>query len=139
MGLFRHISESLQRLRQRLRPYLSRPRRPVDLTVNDEGVTQRHGDGKVEHIAWNDLADVTIVTTDNGPFLEDVFIVLSGGSSGSVVITQGADKEARLIDRLLRLPGFNHDAFTEAMCCAQNQKFPCWRRGADSTDKGQGL
>lgn len=136
MGLFKQFSDSLHRLRERLRPYLFRAHSSAVLTINDTGVTQEHSDGRTDHIAWDDLREVTILTTDGGPFAEDLFIVLDGNNGQNVVIAQGADKEARLTDRLLRLPGFDHDAFTAAMCCTQNRKFPCWRR--QPAEKGEG-
>jgi hypothetical protein len=37
-----------------------------------------HGPRKKEEIAWKDLVEVGIVTTDEGPFQEDVYFLLLG-------------------------------------------------------------
>ena len=103
-----------------------RPRAVV--TFDDRGVTCRRIGGVVESVAWDDLHSVEIRTTDEGPFVEDVFLVLHAAGGGCVV-PQEAEGFADLIGRLQRLPGFDNGALISAMTCAENATFPCWRRG----------
>jgi hypothetical protein len=97
------------------------------VTFDGRGVTFRRPDGKTDEVTWNELVAVEIVTTDEGPFLEDVYWVLHGADRRCVV-PQGAEGEKELFERLRTLQGFNHQAVTDAMCCTSNAHFAVWRR-----------
>lgn len=108
-----------------------KPRQPDRVTFTDEAVTRIRPDGVEEKIRWDDLHEVGIVTTDEGPFREDVFFLLiaSDGKSGCVV-PQGAEGCQHLVERLLKLPGFDNEAVIKAMGSTSNAKFVCWKRPA---------
>src|SRR5262245_17449688 len=61
-------------------------RAPLDhLTIDDVGIT-RTAPGVREQVRWADIVRVRIITTDQGPLLEDVmFVVESKGGEGCVV------------------------------------------------------
>ena len=40
---------------------------------DDFKIVRTMRDGKQETIEWSDLKEVTIITTDEGPFVDDVF------------------------------------------------------------------
>jgi predicted metal-dependent HD superfamily phosphohydrolase len=82
----------------------------------------------VETVPWADVERVLVLTTDEGPFVEDVFVVLVGGERG-VVAGQGDEGARALLDRLLALPGFDHARFVTAMECTSNARFEVWERG----------
>jgi hypothetical protein len=75
------------------------------------GVTRTMPDGRTESILWDELQEVNIVTTDEGPAVDDVFWVLSGNGKGCAVPS-----------------GFNNAAVIQAMGSTQNAKFVCWKR-----------
>jgi hypothetical protein len=82
-----------------------------------------------ERITWSDLAEVGILTTDQGPLQEDVFWVLLGrdGKSGCA-IPQSSEGADRLLEFFQRLPDFQHDVVIKAMGSTNNAKFTCWQR-----------
>jgi hypothetical protein len=97
--------------------------------VTDQGVTCERPDGTNEQVTWDDLQTVSVVTTDEGPMLPDVFWVLEGTSKSSgCAIPQGATGERELLDRLQKLQDFNNEALCSAMSCTDNKKFICWKR-----------
>ncbi len=100
----------------------------VIVDFDDEEITTLHPDGLSECVRWEDLSRVEVVTTDEGPFLCDVFYVLHGTST-AVAIPQGATGERQLVERLLKLPGFDGDTFIQAMGSTSNKRFAVWRRG----------
>ena len=110
------------------------PREPecrFAVRLSDDAVCCERPDGQTERIAWDDLRRVEIVTTDEGPFLEDVFWVLTAADGGCLTIPQGAggDNTAALLERLgPRLPGFDHEAVIRAMGSTENARFLCWQR-----------
>lgn len=95
--------------------------------LSDSEVVCDRPDGKVERVAWNDLQKVEVVTTDEGPFVADVFWVLHG-SDGGCAIPSSATGEKEFLERLQALPGFNNGAVIEAMACCDNRRFLCWQR-----------
>jgi len=82
---------------------------------------------------FRDLVELRLKTTDQGPIFEDVFWVLiaakPGGGTVTVLIPTEFDTSNQLRDRLMDLPGFNHEAMIDAMTCVNDREFVCWRMG----------
>ena len=99
----------------------------------DDTVTRIRSDGVEETIRWDDLDQIAILTTDEGPWREDVFVLLiaSDGKSGCAV-PQSSDGCERLLERLQKFPGFDNEAVIKAMGSTSNAKFVCWKRSAAS-------
>jgi len=99
------------------------------VSYTDETVTRIRSDGVEETIRWDDLHQIAILTTDEGPWREDVFFLLiaSDGKSGCAV-PQSSDGCERLLERLQKLPGFDNEAVIKAMSSTSNAKFVCWKR-----------
>jgi hypothetical protein len=99
-----------------------------EIQVDDHGVRRHLPNGKVEQVAWRDLAEVAIVTTDEGPFMEDAYFVLQAADGSGCVVPSGAEASRALRERLQRLAGFDNERVIEAMTTATNGRFVCWRR-----------
>lgn len=98
-----------------------------EILVSDKEVVRRISDGTIERVSWDDLRKVRIVTTDQGPYLEDVFFILEGSKDG-VVITQEWATKLSLVDKLQELPAFDNQAFIAAMGCTDNNSFLVWSK-----------
>ncbi|MDQ7821830.1 MAG: hypothetical protein RDV48_03440 [Candidatus Eremiobacteraeota bacterium] len=107
------------------------PESTVVLTVDDHAVISARPGGLTERVTWDELSRVEIMTTDEGPLVADVFWVLHGKDRGCV-IPQGATNEHDLIEKLVRLPGFNHNEMIEAMASTENRTFLVWEKGGES-------
>jgi hypothetical protein len=107
----------------------SKRKNPLNETVifDTDGVTRAMPDGRIESITWDELQEVNIVTTDEGPTVDDVFWVLSGNGKGCAVPSESVGMK-ELLNRLQMLPGFNNTAVIQAMRSTQNAKFICWQR-----------
>ncbi len=79
-----------------------------------------------ETFAFDDLKKTTIITTDEGPFLDDVFWLMM--FKVIIMIPQGIPGEDLLLERMQQFPGFNNENFVEAMCCSENNAFHVWER-----------
>src|SRR5271154_6881567 len=104
-------------------------RKSERVAISETAITRTRSDGIEESIQLNDLAEVGILTTDEGPFQEDVFFLLLGsdGKSGCVV-PQSAEGCDKLLTHLQKLPGFNNEIVIKAMGSTSNAKFVCWKR-----------
>jgi hypothetical protein len=92
------------------------------------GVRLEIGNGKAEQVAWDALLEVVILTTRDGPFAEDLFFVLTGRGGARCVVPLSATKGNGLLARLQKLPGFDNEAFSQAMKSTAKETVVCWRR-----------
>jgi len=96
--------------------------------MTDSDVSCHRPDGVVETDRWDELQQVQVLTTSDGPFAPDCFWLLIGPGTTGCCIPQGATGDAELLDRLQKLPGFDNPAFIEAMGSTQEAIFTCWQR-----------
>ena len=96
------------------------------VTFDDERIVRTMQNGRQETIRWSELRNVTIMTTDEGPFEDDVFWVLSGTQTGCLVPSE-AEGMKELLPRLQQLPGFDNEAVIRAMGSTANERFLCWQ------------
>ena len=101
---------------------------PSAVQIDDLGVRRTLGSGKVEQVAWRDLVEVQIVTTDEGPYVDDVFFLLIGRDETGCVVPQEDPQSGALLSRLQALPDFDNGKVIEAMGCAENARFVCWKK-----------
>jgi hypothetical protein len=96
------------------------------LTIDDVGIT-RTARRLREHVAWVDVARVRIMTTDQGPQLEDVFFVVEGKNGEGCVVPHDLAARSGLLEAVqARLEGVNNAAVIEAMLSGENRLFTIW-------------
>jgi hypothetical protein len=98
------------------------------IEFDSELVRFHHPDGEIQQIRWDELDEVGIVTTDEGPFVEDVFFMLLSNDQKGCAIPQGAEGNEALLSRLQMLPNFDNGALIDAMGCTSNQNFRLWKK-----------
>jgi len=98
------------------------------VVFNGDKIVRTLPDGRVESVRWDDLQKVEIMTTDEGPFAEDVYWMLKGVTGGCAIPSQ-AQGMKELLSRLQQLPGFKNEAVIKATASADNATFLCWSRG----------
>ncbi len=98
------------------------------LVVDETGIARRRHDGSPERIRWETLVAVEILTTDEGPWNEDVWWLLSGEEGTGCCLPNSVVGDCGLLARLGELPGFDHTAVIQAMGSTEWARFPCWRR-----------
>jgi len=80
-----------------------------------------------ESIAWDALAEVSIITTSDGPFADDVFFALQNADGSGVLVPQGLAVEHELLKELqTRLPDMDNEAIIRAMGSATEARFVLW-------------
>lgn len=105
------------------------PPEPFGRVEISDDCVRFHCRDRVDELAWRDLVEVGIVTTDEGPLLEDVYFILLGpGRKSGCAVPQGARGTEELLARLQTLPGFDHGAVIAAMGCTSNNRFTCWQK-----------
>jgi hypothetical protein len=97
------------------------------LVIDDTGIT-RIGRKLREHVAWADIASVSILTTDEGPMMEDVFFLIESKTGGGCAVAHDLAVQGNLLEALqARLEGLDNKAVIDAMLSTSNQEFPIWQ------------
>jgi hypothetical protein len=92
-------------------------------------ISRFSGKELIEEIEWDTVYDISVMTTDEGPFQEDAFIVFrSEDKDEGIIVANGADGTPALVDEIIKLPGFNESMFIDAMGCTSNNEFICWTK-----------
>lgn len=97
----------------------------LEVQVDERGLIATVKSGDQVRVDFADLVAVSVRTSDEGPWLDDVFWVLTTPDRW-LQIPQGVSGEADLFESLLKLPGFNKEAMITAMSCVENREFFCW-------------
>lgn len=97
------------------------------ISIDDDGVTRTLDDGTVESVRWDELAEVRIATTSDGPLAEDVFWLLIAGSGSGVALPSEFVDEHTLA-RFQALPGFDNEEFIKSMSSTDDAQFVVWRK-----------
>lgn len=124
----RMIDEGLypERYLTRTPPKLD-PESKFIIHLSEEAVSCQRPDGQIERVEWKDLQRVEILTNSDGPFLPDIFWILSGTNSGCV-IPWGATGDEELLQRLQQLPGFDSTAILNAAPKMEEAMTVCWQK-----------
>ncbi|MGE0734143.1 MAG: hypothetical protein AB7P50_05245 [Alphaproteobacteria bacterium] len=102
---------------------------PGELTLTDTSIGYDLALRPDNRVNWDDLTAVYILTTDRGPIDDDVFVLLQGKpGAGNCLVPQEPASPA--LDRLMKLPEFDFEAFIRSMSCAENARFLVWQRKA---------
>lgn len=75
----------------------------------------------------DELDEIGVQTTDQGPFIEDVFWLLKRGQM-RIRIGDPHPVFKELMDGFSALEDFDWELFANAMCCTENRYFVCWKR-----------
>ena len=98
------------------------------VTTDKKGVTCEHPKRAKESIAWDDVDQVSFLTTNQGPFEEDVWLLLKHNNGGGCSVPMGAEGYDALYDIISKFEDFDFNAVIQAMSSTQNNEFVCWRR-----------
>ena len=80
----------------------------------------------------DEFDEIGVETTDQGPFVEDVFWILRRGQM-RIRIGDPHPVFKMLMGRFGSLEGFDWRPFIEAQSCSENRYFLCWRRSHASS------
>lgn len=110
------------------------PEKEVVVTFDDDTISARYANNEVRSVRWDRLSRVAIRTTDEGPFMPDVFWGFhEGDERPGVVYPQGATGDGELFQEMQRrLKGFRNEVVIEAMGTATNGYFVVWEKDAST-------
>ena len=97
------------------------------ITLTNDELTIIYKNGKKEKHLFENLQKVTIITTDQGPFEDDVFWLMLF-KKNIIMIPQGCPGEDKLLEIMQKLPDFDNEQVVKAMTCSENSSFLVWEK-----------
>ena len=79
-----------------------------------------------QSVRWTDLVEIRIFTTDEGPLLPDFYWRFIT-PTGEVVFPEMALGYKAVIDRAMKLPGYDFEQSIAAVRSTENAEFIVWR------------
>jgi hypothetical protein len=98
------------------------------VNIDDVGVARTVGSIN-ERIRWDDVDEIRIITTDDGPYAEDVFFAIVDANQKGCLVPHDAAVRLKLLERLQsRFNGLNDEAVIKAMGSTSNANFLIWKK-----------
>jgi hypothetical protein len=86
-------------------------------------------DGVMHVIRWDEVDEIGIVRTDEGPMSDDLFFTLTTADhQRGCAVPQSATGTDALVAHLEALPGFSRRSLTDAMGSTTSESFTLWKR-----------
>jgi hypothetical protein len=101
------------------------------LTITDEIVQIEHPKHKTEKVRWDEIHEIWMVTTDDGPVVSDIFMVLIGMEGGCVIPAFDCEGYDQVFDIVSKYKNFNFENYIASMSCAYEERFVVWKKDAD--------
>lgn len=95
--------------------------------ITEVYVKVTHPKRKDEQIDWDEIEEIKMVNTDEGPFLPDVWLILIGNGKGCS-IPQGSEGWTKVYGIVSKYEGFNFENAIKSATCTHNEVFDLWKR-----------
>ncbi len=105
-------------------------RQPEDryqIEITDIFIKVQTPQGILEQIFWNDIENIKLINTDQGPWIPDIWLGLFG-EKGSCLILHGTAGFDTIYDRISRYEGFNFEDVAKSMSSTENSEFLLWEK-----------
>jgi len=96
--------------------------------ITDKTIKVLHPKRETEEIDWDEIEEIEIITTDEGPFLPDVWLVLTGKNNKGCSIPQGSAGWTKVYDIVSKYEGFNFEKVIESASSTENKVFDIWKK-----------
>lgn len=103
------------------------PEDHYEIEITDIAVKVTHPKRKTKQIEWNEIEEIKLINTDEGPFLPDVWLILMGNGKGCS-IPQGSNGWDKVYDIVSKYDGFNFDQVLKSASCTDNETFELWKK-----------
>ncbi|MBL9064980.1 MAG: hypothetical protein JNN10_01655 [Sphingopyxis sp.] len=99
------------------------------VAIDDDVLTMTDGQGEKSACPLSDVTGIAVETNDSGPWGSDVWWMFFGPNGRlNLTFPQGATGEDAVLDRIKKLPGFDHTEMIAAMASTDNSTFIVWQQ-----------
>ena len=97
-----------------------------EVDIDEEKLTIQWSGGRSEVFFLKNLKNVALITTEDGPFMPDVFWWLLMEIPVMIPDDSLIPGSEKIHDVLFNLPGFNYELLTKAMMSTEKNVFELW-------------
>ncbi|MCC6288834.1 MAG: hypothetical protein IT249_13210 [Chitinophagaceae bacterium] len=95
------------------------------VTITADYIRVEHPERKTEQVLWNNIVEIKLINTNQGPWLPDVWLGLFGKEDGCL-IPMGAKGYNEVYDIVTKYDNFNFENVIKSMGCTDNKEFLLW-------------
>lgn len=95
--------------------------------ITEKSITVNHPERPIEVIDWSEIEEIKLINTDEGPFLPDVWLTLTGNGK-ACSIPQGSEGWDKVYDIVSQYENFNFENVIRSTACTNNQTFELWKK-----------
>lgn len=99
---------------------------PFQVVITPEELACEHPLRKREAVPWSEIREIVLITTSDGPFIPDQWLIFVGNGTGCSIPTEAGGFDALWQEITDRFPGFDVSAVLDAN--PGNTKKTVWRR-----------
>lgn len=97
------------------------------VTITESSVRVEHPGRQPEEILWNNIKEIRLINTEDGPWLPDIWLALIGDTE-SCLIPHGSKGFDEVYEIVSKYKGFNFENFGKSMTSTSNEQFLLWRQ-----------
>jgi hypothetical protein len=91
-----------------------------------------------KEIEWGKIEKIDVLTTDDGPFVQDIFWVISSSAGKSKLVlpmNDAVEGHQELMKQIFKLPSFDYKTFITATGSTSKKIFSVWSSKIKATSK----
>ena len=96
------------------------------VTITDASVKVEHPEWPVREVFWNDIHEIKLINTDEGPWLPDIWMALIDDNKKVCLIPHGNKGFDQVFEIISKYEGFNMENFGKSMTYSDNAEFVLW-------------
>lgn len=103
------------------------PEDDFTVTITDKFIKVEHPHRETEQVMWENIKQIKLINTDQGPWLPDVWLALLGDEDGCLIpqLAKGFNEVYGIVSKY---EGFNFENFIKSMSCTDNAEFDLWTK-----------
>lgn len=98
-----------------------------EVNLTEKSIIVNYPNRIAEQIDWSDIEEIKLVNTDEGPWLPDVWMILTG-KCGGCSIPQGCEGFEQVYNIVSKYKGFNFESVINSASCTDNSFFELWKK-----------
>jgi hypothetical protein len=118
----------LKWLRKLFQQPATAPRNSIEARITDSAIAVVKDGTVVQSVAKTDIAAINIVTTNAGPWADDVFFCFQINDAEDLVVSMDTEGSEAVSEYIFDLEGLDEETFIQAMGSTSNQTFAVWKR-----------
>lgn len=94
-------------------------------TITESFIRVEHPNQQTQEISWNNINEIRLINTEEGPWLPDIWLALIGDNE-LCLIPHGSKGFDEVYEIVSKYKNFNFENFGKSMTSTSNEQFLLW-------------